>query len=82
MRRRFPLLQVAGILIAISGACAAQTRSVNPQPPGFDDFTQRVQDYLKLRKALPNERTSKRQEQIVDRRLTLAAAIREARSAA
>ena len=37
---------------------------------------------LKLRKTLPNQHTTKRQEQIVDRRHTLADDIREARPAA
>ncbi len=37
---------------------------------------------MKLRKALPNQRTTKRQEQIVDRRHSIADAIREARPAA
>jgi hypothetical protein len=37
---------------------------------------------MKLRKALPNEHTTKRQEQIVDRRHSIADAIREARPAA
>src|ERR1017187_8865116 len=48
--------------------------------PTFGDFSQRVEQYLKLRKVLPNERTSKRQDQIVDRRQALAQAIRESRA--
>lgn len=72
-------LQAAGLWIALSVAGAAQTPPLNKQPPGFDDFTQRIQQYMKLRKALPNERPTKRQEQIVDRRHSLADAIREAR---
>ena len=35
---------------------------------------------MKMRKALPHEHTTKRQEQIVDRRHSLAEAIREARA--
>ena len=75
-------LRTAILLLALSGAGCAETPPLNKQPPGFDDFTQRVQQYLKLRKTLPNERTTKRQEQIVDRRHSLAEAIREARPAA
>ena len=76
------LLQPASLLLALVGVAASQTPPLNQQPPGFDDFTERVQQYLKLRKALPNQRTTKRQEQIVDRRHSLADAIREARPAA
>lgn len=75
-------LPAAGLLLALGVVAAPQTRSLNKPPPGFDDFTQRVQQYMKLRKTLPNERTTKRQEQIVDRRHSIADAIREARPAA
>lgn len=77
-RRRLNL-QAVSLLIALAGAGAAQTPPLNKQPQGFDDFTLRVQQYMKLRKELPNQRTTKRQEQIVSRRRSLAAAIREAR---
>ena len=80
-RQRFSL-QTASLLIALAAVGVAQTPPLNKQPPDFDDFTQRVQQYMKLRKELPNERTTKRQEQIVDRRRSLADAIREARPAA
>ena len=75
-------LQAASLVISWSAIAAAQTPPLNKQSPGFDDFTQRVQQYMKLRKALPNERTTKRQDQIVDRRLAIAGAIREARPSA
>lgn len=75
-------LQAASLVIAWSAVAAAQTPALNKQPPGFDEFTQHVEQYMKLRKTLPNERTTKRQEQIVDRRHSLADAIREARPAA
>ena len=75
-------LPAASLVIVLSAVAAAQTPPLNKQPPGFGDFTQRVQQYMKLRKGLPNERTTKRQEQIVDRRLAIAEAIREARPAA
>jgi len=80
--RRYSPLQAAGLLLALGAVGCAQSPPLNKQPPGFDDFTQRVQQYMKLRKALPNERTTKRAEQIVDRRHSLAQAIREARPAA
>jgi hypothetical protein len=72
----------AAVLLALSLAGAAQTPPPAQQPVGFDDFGQRVQQYMKLRKELPNQRTTKRQEQIVNRRHTLADATREARPAA
>ena len=75
-------LACACLLLALSGPGVAQTSPLNKQPPGFDDFTQRVQQYIKLRIDLPNQRTTKRQEQIVDRRQSLAEAIREARPTA
>src|ERR1700674_3997133 len=75
-------LQAAALMLALSAVGCAETPPLEKQPPGFDDFTQRVQQYMKLRKALPNEHTTKRQEQIVDRRHSIADAIREARPAA
>ena len=77
-----PIMRAANLLLALSAVGCAQTPPLSKQPPGFDDFTQRVQQYMKLRKALPNEHTTKRQEQIVDRRHSIADAIREARPAA
>jgi hypothetical protein len=59
-----------------------QKAAPKAENPTFGDFSQRVNQYLKLRKALPNERTTKRQEQIVDRRHSLAQAIRVSRSGA
>jgi len=59
-----------------------QKATPKAENPTFGDFSQRVDQYLKLRKALPNERTTKRQEQIVDRRRSLADSIREVRSGA
>ncbi len=76
------------LLIAIGAGSvrlnADTPHKVTPQAenPTFGDFSQRLDQYLKLRKALPNERTTKRQEQIVDRRHSLAQAIRESRSSA
>jgi len=80
--RRYRFLQAASLLLALAGTACAETPPLSKQPPGFDDFTQRVQQYMKLRKALPNEHITKRQEQIVDRRHSLADAIRDARPAA
>jgi hypothetical protein len=73
-------LQAAILGILLSAAGVAQTPPLSQQPAGFVDFTQRVQTYMKLRKTLPDERTTKRQEQIVSRRHSLADAIRQARA--
>jgi hypothetical protein len=76
------------LLIAISAGSVRLSADTPPkvtpkaENPTFGDFAQRLDQYLKLRKALPNERTTKRQEQIVDRRHSLAEAIRESRSSA
>jgi len=51
-----------------------------PESPAFRDFTLLVQQYLKLRKGLPEQHTTKHREEIVDRRHALAQAIREARA--
>jgi hypothetical protein len=80
--RRYQLFHAASLLFVSSAVGGAQTLALDKQPPGFDDFTQRVQQYMKLRKALPIEHTTKRQDQIVDRRQSIADAIREMRPAA
>jgi hypothetical protein len=54
----------------------------SPDTPAFREFTQRVQGYLKLRKAVPRLRTTKHREEIVERRSALAQAIRESRAGA
>jgi hypothetical protein len=58
----------------------AQNAAASPENRDFGDFSQRVEQYLKLRKALPEERTTKHRKEIVDRRQALAQAIRESRA--
>jgi len=70
------------LTLAVLTAAAPQPAAPAPQSVAFGDFSQRVEQYLKLRKALPNERTTKSPKQIVDRRHALAEAIRQARSGA
>ena len=53
-----------------------------PESPAFGDFTLKVQQYLKLRKALPQQHNTNRRKEIVDRRSALAQAIRESRTGA
>jgi len=76
-------LQITFLSIAlIAAAGAAQKVSRTSENPTFGDFSQRIDQYLKLRKALPHERTTKHQKEITDRRHALAQAIREARPGA
>jgi hypothetical protein len=73
---------LVGVLRIPMAAAPPADPPAGPESPAFREFEQRVQQYLKLRKATPRERTTKRQEDIVDRRSALAQAIREARSGA
>ncbi len=59
-----------------------QVSPVNPEPLVILDFTQRVQQYVKLQKAVPRLRTTTQREEIVERRHLLAQEIREVRSSA
>jgi len=73
------------VLVGAGGIAAGsppQTPPVAAEPQAFREFTERVRAYLNLRKKLPQERTTKRTEEIADRRLALAQAIRELRTGA
>lgn len=72
---------LAAVAIAAGGS-PPQTPPIAAEPPAFREFRQRVQAYMDLRKTLPRERTTKRTEEIADRRLALAQAIRELRAGA
>src|SRR5256885_13501152 len=65
--------------LALTGCGLAQAPPPSVQSPAFGDFAQRVNEYLKVRKAAPKERTTKSTEQIVDRRHAIAESIRELR---
>ena len=58
----------------------AQVEPVNPVPAAFHDFTERVQQYVKLQKGMPRLRSTKKREEIVERRRALEEKIREARA--
>src|SRR6185312_14711266 len=73
---------LAGALRIPATAAPPQISPGGPEPRMFQEFTRLVQEYVKLRKALPRERITKRQDEIVDRRHTLAQAIHEARAGA
>ena len=74
------LILLGGISRTPLAADTPQKVAPSAEDPTFGDFSQRVTQYLKLRKSLPQQRTTKRQEEIVGRRHTLAQAIREARA--
>jgi hypothetical protein len=79
-------LRTAVLLFALVGALripmAAGPPAVppaSPEPPAFREFTQRAQEYVKLQKAVPRLRMTKKREEIVERRRALAQKIRETR---
>jgi hypothetical protein len=75
--------QCSAFLILFVGLAAGYPQGpAAPESPAFHDFTQRVQQYMKLQKAVPRLRTTKKVEEIVDRRHALALSIREARTEA
>jgi hypothetical protein len=76
------LAVLVGVLCVSVAGSPPQTPPAKTEPHAFREFTERVQAYLSLRKTLPRERTTKRTEEIADRRLALAQAIRELRAGA
>jgi hypothetical protein len=82
MRAIVFLMVLAGAVQSPVTAGSPQAPPASPESPAFRDFTQRVQLYLKMRKMLPQVRTTKHSEEIVDRRRALAQAIRESRTGA
>jgi len=61
------------------GPARAQFSPMSPEGQAFGDFTQRVKDYVKLRKAAPKLRNTDQRKEIVNRRQAIAQAIRAAR---
>ena len=61
-------------------AAVAQSDPVAPEPPAFREFNESVQQYVKLQKAMPRLRTTKKRKEIVERRHALGEKIREARA--
>jgi hypothetical protein len=90
MRPR-PILRAVTFLMLLVGARCVPLLARHPQAapgsqesPAFNEFRERVQQYLKLQRALqsslPGLRTTKLRKEIVERRQALAQKIREARS--
>jgi hypothetical protein len=71
-----------GVLTIPTLTGSPQNVAASPENQAFGDFSQRVEQYLKLRKALPEVHITKHREEIVDRRHALAQAIRESRTGA
>ncbi len=66
----------------LSMAFGAPQTPADPPSPAFEEFTQRVQDYLRVRKGLPSlprRKNTKQRQEIVARQVALAQKIREAR---
>ncbi len=71
---------LAGVLRIPAAAGPPQVPPASPVPPAFREFTQRVQEYVKLQKAVPRLRTTTHRKEIVERRRALAQKIRETRA--
>ena len=83
------LLRIGVLIIALIAVLRAPMAAGPPadppaiaESPGFREFTDRAQAYVKLQKAVPRLRTTKKREEIVERRRALAQKIRETRSGA
>jgi hypothetical protein len=79
-RTRVLFIVLVGVLrIPLAGGPPADPPA-SPESPAFHEFTERAQAYVKLQKAVPRLRTTKKREEIVERRRALAQKIRETRS--
>ena len=78
------LIGLAGAKCVPVVAWALQAPPVSQQSQAFDDFTRRVQQYVKLHNAvqssLPRLKTTQQRKTTVERQRALAQKIREARS--
>jgi hypothetical protein len=75
----FSIVLVGALRIPVV-AGPPQVPPASPQPPAFREFTQRVQKYAELQKAVPRLRTTRHRQEIVERRRALAQKIRETRA--
>jgi hypothetical protein len=73
---------LAGAMRIPAAAGPPQVSPTSPESSAFREFTQRVQEYVKLQKAVPRLRTTKHRKEIVERRRALAQKIRETRATA
>jgi hypothetical protein len=77
---RTAVLFVALVGVPLVAADPPQIKPASPDSPGFREFSQRLEEYLKLQKAVPRLRTTKKREEIIARRQALAQKVRETRS--
>jgi hypothetical protein len=80
LRTAVLFIVLAGVTRIQLAADPPQTKHASPDSPGFREFSQRLQEYLKLQKAMPRLRTTKKREEIIARRQALAQKIRESRA--
>ena len=73
-------MRAVAVAVVLARAGLAQVEPVSPEPAAFREFTERVQQYVKLQKAMPRLRNTKKSKEIVERRHALAEKIREARA--
>jgi hypothetical protein len=83
--RRFLRAIVFSVLLCGASRMAVAARPPrvepeSPEPPAFREFSERVQQYVKLQRAMPRLRTTKKRKEIVERRRALAEKICEARA--
>src|SRR5450631_1990284 len=72
-------IALVGVLRIPMAAGPPAVPPATPESPAFREFTERAQAYVKLQKAVPRLRTTKKREEIVERRRALAQKIRETR---
>lgn len=72
------IVLVGTLRIPLAGGLPADPPAI-PESPAFREFTERAQAYVKLQKAVPRLRVTKKPEEIVQRRHALAQKIRESR---
>jgi len=72
-------LLLGAAFIPLAARPQQPVRPASLEPPAFADFAQRVQQYVKLQKAVPRLRNTKNREEIIERRKALAHKIRETR---
>ena len=81
LRTTVLLIVLVGVPRAsIMAADPPKITPASPDSPGFREFSERLQEYLKLQKSVPRLRTTKKREEIIARRQALAQKIRETRA--
>ena len=74
------VIALVGVLRIPAVAGPSPVRPATQESPAFREFTDRAQEYVKLQKLVPRLRTTKKRQEIVERRHALAQKIRDTRS--